>query len=295
VLLAARSGVLFAEPGERRVIVVEDVGVLDDAAFVRELPADVWLVLANEGALARRSQAKPGADRGRLAPEQLPALVEELGGQVEELPLLDEPELDDWLARRAEALGVTLGPEARRELVHSVGPDLERADHELEKLAAYAAGRTIGLADVRALVSGAVENDVFVLTRAVARGDTRAAVEMLERVLDDGEPPQRLIGLLTWQFRLLLAAGGARSDADLERAVTQMKLSRGALLRARREAPRLSRAAVTRAYETLYAADMAIKGGRADPRTALQLAILHLCGVEGAEIGSLADRPPSRF
>jgi DNA polymerase-3 subunit delta len=144
-------------------------------------------------------------------------------------------------------------------------------------------------------VPGAIQNDVFLLTRAVARRDARTAIDMLERVLDEGEPPQRLIGLLVWQFRLLLAASGARSEADVDRAVAEMKLSRGPLLRARRDAPRLPRAAVTRAYESLYAADMAIKGGRADPRTALQLAVLHLCGIDAADIGSLADRPPTRF
>lgn len=294
ILLAARSGLLFAEPGERRVVVVEDAALLDDPAFVRDFPADVALVLANEAPLPRGGQSRAAAERGR-AGSQLAGLVEAAGGLVEELAPLEEAEVDRWIARRAQAFGFALARDAREELVRSVGPDLERADHELEKLAAYAAGREVSLDDVRALVPGAIQNDVFLLTRAVARRDARTAIDMLERVLDEGEPPQRLIGLLVWQFRLLLAASGARSEADVDRAVAEMKLSRGPLLRARRDAPRLPRAAVTRAYESLYAADMAIKGGRADPRTALQLAVLHLCGIDAADIGSLADRPPTRF
>lgn len=280
ILMAARSDGLFAAPDERRVVLVEDAGAVSDPAFLREVPADVPLVLLHEGALP--------AARGRGG-SPLSAVVRELGGSAEEFRPLDEGEVERWLASRAVARGLSLATAAVRELARAIGADLERGEHELDKLAAYAGAASITAEDVRALVAGAIESDVFDLTNAVVRRDVRAAVRMLERVLDSGEPPQRLIGLLVWQFRALLVASGARTERDLERAARETGLSPVALQRARRYAG-LRPAEAARAYETLYEVDLAIKSGRADARTALQLAVLDLCGVAEADVRGLAER-----
>ena len=278
---------MFALSNERRVVVLEDVEALADARFLREVPSDVALVLVTGGPLQGR--ASDGAD-GAIGPQALPKLVRELGGTIEELRPLDEGGVERWLASGARARGLALEPDALVEVARAIGADLERAERELDKLAAYAAGATVKGADVRALVPGAVESDVFELTGAVVRRDVRRAVQMLERLLDGGEPPQRLLGLLVWQFRALLIAAGARTDAELERAARETGLSVGALFRARRHAAGVRQPLVLRAYEALYAADLAIKSGRADARTALQLLVLDLCGVEGADVRALAER-----
>ena len=287
VLMATRSEGLFAMSEERRVVVLEDAEALSDARFLREVPPEVALVLVAGGPLQGRGP--DGAD-GAVGPQVLPKLVRELGGTVEELRPLDEAAVERWLSAGARARRLALEPDGIVELTRAVGADLERGERELDKLAAYAAGTTLGAADVRALVPGAVESDVFELTGAVVRRDVRTAVQMLERLLDGGEPPQRLLGLLVWQFRALLIAAGTRNDAEVERAARETGLSRGALLRARRHAAGVRQPLILRAYETLYAADLAIKTGRADARTALQLVVLDLCGIEGADVRPLAER-----
>lgn len=289
VLMATRSEGLFAMTEERRVVVLEDAEAISDSRFLREAPTEVALLLVAAGPLPR--QARDGAN-GAIGSASLPKLVRELGGAVEEFHPLDETAVERWLSAGARARGLALEPDALVELVRAVGADLERGERELDKLAAYAAGETLGAAHVRALVPGAVESDVFELTGAVVRRDVRAAVQMLERLLDGGEPPQRLVGLLVWQFRSLLIAAGTRNNAEVERAAHETGLSVGALLRARRHASGVRQPLILRAYEALYAADLAIKSGRAEPRTALQLLVLDLCGVEGADVRPLAERGP---
>lgn len=278
IVLSTRSEGLFASASDRRVVLVEEVEALSDAEVLRELSPETPVVLLASGALPGRGAA-------------LPQVVRELGGVVEEVRPLDDAAVEAWLARRAEHLGVALEPAALVELARAVGPDLERADNELEKLAAYAAERRVTAGDVRALVPGAVEAVVFDLTGAVLRKDVKGAVRMLERLFDTGEPPLRLLGLLVWQFRVLLAAAGGRDD-DLDRAAAQLGLSKGALLRARRTAANIRPSLVARAYESLYAADVALKAGfgRADQQQLiLMLLVLDLCGVDGADPRPLAD------
>ena len=274
LLMAVASEGLFALSDERPVLLVEDAEALADVAVLTSLPVDAVVVML----------------AGVAAPS-LAKAVRELGGAVEDLGSLEPPEVEAWLGRRAKSLGVALEPDAVGALAEAVGPDLERADRELEKLGAYAGDRGVTESDVRALVTGTVEQDVFDLTKAVVRRDVRTAVAVLERLLGSGEPPLRLHGLLVWQFRLLLVAAGVGNERDLERAIGQTGLSRGAVQRWRREASGMRPSTIRRAYESLYAADLAMKSS-VDPRTVFQLLVLDLCGVEGADLQPLAERPP---
>ena len=148
---------------------------------------------------------------------------------------------------------------------------------------------------MRSLVSGAIESDVFELTRAVVRRDPRIAISQLERLLADGQAPQQILALLLWQFRVVLFAAAMKTNADAERAARAIRSSAGAIQRWQGEARRLGRAEVVRAYESLYATDLAIKQGRTEPETALMLCVLDLCGVANADVTELiVGEPPRR-
>jgi hypothetical protein len=56
----------------------------------------------------------------------------------------------------------------------------------------------------------------------------------------------------------------------------------------------VSLADITRAYEALYATDLAIKQGRTEPETALMLCVLDLCGVANADPRELIVGEPLR-
>ena len=69
----------------------------------------------------------------------------------------------------------------------------------------------------------------------------------------------------------------------------------GAILRWQTAARGVKVADVTRAYEALYATDVAIKSGRVDSdAAALTLCVLDLCGVRAARMTDLLDLPVAR-
>ncbi|HET8569584.1 MAG TPA: DNA polymerase III subunit delta, partial [Candidatus Limnocylindria bacterium] len=207
-----------------------------------------------------------------------------------------------WIVARAALRGVDLAPGAVAELAAAVASDTERVDHELAKLAAYAGGERVEADAVRALVPGAIEADVFRLTEAVVRRDHRAAIATLERLLADGQAAQQILALLVWQFRVLLFASAMKGREDAERMAKAIRASSpNALLRWQAQARRVDRKQVTRAYEALYATDLAIKQGRVSGTTreesdalALTLCVLDLCGVAGADPRELVGGEPPR-
>jgi len=304
IALSGQSQGLFDVPGEHRVVVVDHAEALREVSLVEAFPPDAALVLVAEEkmAAARGGRRTPARGKAAVAPaatRALPDAVLDAGGRVERIERLAPDALLPWIRARAALRGAALAPAALDELA-TLGPDTERLEQELAKLAAYAAGATITLEDVHHLVSGAIEADIFALTRAVVRHDPRTALATLDRLLADGQAVQQIIALLLWQFRVLLfasvlekpsgPAGGARPDP--ERMAKAIRSSAGAILRWRTEARGVRQADVTRAYESLYATDVAIKSGRARADTAaLMLCILDLCGVRGASAVDLLAIP----
>ena len=293
IAMAARAQGLFDAPDEKRVVVVECAEAIADAAFIADAPAETALVLV---ALERVAPARRRATAKKEQPAaaDLAGAVEAAGGRVERVARLGPEQVPTWISARARLLGVRLEPGALAELAAAAGADTERIEQELAKLTAYAGGAPVTAADVRALVPGAIASDVFGLTRAVVRRDVRAALAQLERLLGEGQAPQQILALLLWQFRVLLFASAMKNMSDAERMARAIRSSAGAIARWRGEARRLSQADVIRAYEALYATDLAIKQGRTDEATALMLCVLDLCGVANADVRDLVVGEPPR-
>src|SRR5437773_5964914 len=240
--------------------------------------------------IERARRTKPAAP----AEMALLDLVESAGGTVERYDRLLPPDVVRWIAARAKLAAVTLRPDALDTLASAVGGDTDRIENELAKLAAWANGEPVTASDVRALVSGAIESDVFELTKAVVRRDIRTAAPLLERLLGEGNAPQQILALLLWQFRVLLFASRDPRPPEAERMAKAIRSSAGAILRYTQYARGLGPKDITRAYEALYACDISIKTGRADDdETALLLCVMDLCGVPGADYRDflLAEAP----
>lgn len=309
IVMSMRAQGLFDTVDERRVIVVEHAEALADHGFIAETPPEAALVLITAEKVAPRGRRPAKATRpaksvrSAVATDdvpvvptvaELPAAVETAGGVVERVNRLSAADVPGWIRTRAGQAGVALAPDALGALAAAVGTDSERIDHELRKLGSFAGGATVSAVDVRALVSGAIESDIFALTQAVVRKDHRTAIGQLEVLLADGQAAQQIIALLLWQMRVLLFATAMRTTADAERMAKAIRSSPYAIEKARAFAQRVTRADITRAYETIYATDLAIKTGRVDERTAMLLCILDLCGVASADMRELVVGEPPR-
>lgn len=300
IAMSLQARGLFDAVDERRVVIVEHADALSDAAFIADVPEGSALVLVSLERPLPRGRRPPARRRKAAAEDEppplvdLPAAVRSAAGRIERIAPLSPDQAADWIAARARIHAVALRPEAVRELASAVGADTERLEQELEKLGAYAAGGPVGRDEVRALVHGAIDADVFQLTRAVVQRRPETALEMLERLLQEGQAPQQILALLLWQFRVLLFASAMRGPDDAERMAKAIRSSPSVIARWQPWARGVTKAEVTRAYEALYATDLAIKQGRTEAETALMLCVMDLCGVPGADVRDLVVGEPPR-
>ncbi len=296
--LSGRSQGLFDAVDEQRVVVVEHAEALKDTDVIARFPPEAVLVLVSESKIQARgrrpAKAKASAKAAAEPAADLATAVETAGGTIEHIARLGPGELGGWVAARATLLGVELASEAITDLSAAVGPDSERIDQELAKLGAFSAGARVTGADVRALVSGAIETDVFELTQAVVRHDSKTALGRLDTLLAEGQVPQQILALLLWQFRVLLFASAMRSTADAEKSAKAIRSSAYAIGKWQAFARTVTRKDIIRAYEVLYATDLAIKTGRVEEKLAMTLCVLDLCGIHAADPRELVVGEPPR-
>jgi DNA polymerase III delta subunit len=179
-------------------------------ALVRELPDGAALALVD--VRSTRDASKAPALLGRLADA-----VVTRGGVIEERIAPRRGELQAWIRRHAEAIGVAIEPRAAALLAERIGgavaeSDIERgeqtrvADGELRKLATYAGDRPIIVEDVDQLVADTRPASLYAVTNAVDRRDAGAAARGLERALAEGQPVLRIMAALSGRIGDLIVA-----------------------------------------------------------------------------------------
>lgn len=197
-------------------------------------------------------------------------------------------EVARWLRERAGARGAALEPPAAARLSELIGADLWALDGELGKLAHWADGRPIAVADVELLTPAAREEDVFALVDDAVTGRTRQALTRLRRMLERGQdPPIRLQGLIARQLRHLVRAAalleeGAPREAIAEATGVRHPFPLGKLAD---QAAAVGRPAAEDGLRAAEAADHAVKTGRGSDALALELLIVRLGTIGGSRGG----------
>jgi DNA polymerase-3 subunit delta len=192
-----------------------------------------------------------------------------------ELPL--ERNLPGWIHKRARAKGANLSTEATKLLAILVGTDLRLLDQEIEKLQLYAGERQITTEDVRALVSRARQESIFDLVDCVGRRETGRALRLLHRMLDDGEAALYLLAMLARQVRILLQVKDLQGRGlGKSEMASQLKLHPYVVEKGMAQAWNFGVPQLEAAHHELVETDWAIKTGRLDDVTALDLLVVNL-------------------
>jgi DNA polymerase-3 subunit delta len=177
------------------------------------------------------------------------------------------------LAReKAKELGLPLSNEQATELADALAADATRIVVELQKLVLYAQGRPLSAAEFTALIPNARASTIFSLVNALARGDRRASLDVLDNLVREGEYLPLVLSFLGTQFRLALGAAEAGCTTPGQ---IQGFLSKQGAWRVRSEQlaetirafpPARLRRAVTLTAE----ADRALRDTRPDDRTVVE-------------------------
>lgn len=191
--------------------------------------------------------------------------------------------LAGWISQRAaQEYAAEITPRAANAIANVVGDDLLRADNELYKLVCYVDGqRAISEEDVAALTPYVPEANVFQMVDALAVGDGKRALELIQQSLHDDprDPGFRLFALITRQFRLLamtrdhLDRGGSAQPDALGKAVGAHRFTASKLPA---QARRFHIEQLDAILKRLQRYDQDMKTGRIPPRLALDLLVTSL-------------------
>jgi DNA polymerase-3 subunit delta len=152
-------------------------------------------------------------------------------------------------------------------------------DQEIQKLLLYEGGEGMITADdVRLLVPYIQSADViFDLVDALGKRQPRTAAHHLHRLLDVGEHPLGIFGMIVRQYRLLIQVHWLMQRGETEREIAKrLSIHPFVAKKTRSQATFFSQAQLERAYGILTKSDLAIKTGKLTPEAALDLLIAEL-------------------
>jgi DNA polymerase-3 subunit delta len=212
---------------------------------------------------------------------RLAKAVPKIGLELECSPLSGN-DLVRWISETAKsAHDKSLNRDAAALIRELAGDDLGLLEQEIAKLAAYVGDRkAIDSADVQTLVGGWATETTWSIAAAVRRGEAGEALDLLNRLLDAGESPHKILGGLTFVFRRLAAAVELSGQGTaLDRALGEAGVFFREIGESATYLRRLGRAEAQRLSHRLLEADCALKGAVIVPeRHVLETLIVKLTG-----------------
>jgi DNA polymerase-3 subunit delta len=199
--------------------------------------------------------------------------------KVESFPLLNRPQLRQWLTTRVSERGGSISSGAVELLIRLVGSNLWVMSQELDKLLLFAPARPINEEDVNLMVAASQELSIFNVVDAVVELKSGEAERLLGRLLDRGATPAYLMVMLTRQFRLIIRLKELKrqqvSPAEMQR---RLGLTNDFVFqKTSQQAARYSPDHLQEIYHRLLAADLSIKTGRLTGEMALNILVAELC------------------
>lgn len=188
--------------------------------------------------------------------------------------------LRQWIQQRVSHYQATIEPKASQVLSERIGHDLTLADTELIKLATYTDGeRPITAEDVELLTPYTAEANIFHMVDALGQRNGQVALRLLRQLLDDGDEPLRIFGMIVRQYRLLLQV---REQLDSGRSIGGAAQAMGLTdFVAKKLAPQARKYRLEQLehiYRHLLQVDLEIKTGKLEPDLALDTLVAELAG-----------------
>ena len=232
----------------------------DLAAALRAAPAENHIIVRQDGTLA----SNHGAHK----------LAKELQWNVETYSIPRGRELLAWVSDRAQRLDLRVTEAAQRRLLDLLhpsawdeatrydtsAPDPRLIATELAKLAAAAGDELVDVSLVDELVEDRSGYKAFALNGVLFAGNMPAALLELEKMLEAGEPAERLLASLASDATLHAATqlGEGFSAAEIAAAGG---MTEGRVSTLRNRGPRLEPRALTRITEAIRQTDASVKTG----------------------------------
>lgn len=193
-------------------------------------------------------------------------------GKVQEFEPLEGQRLKAWAKKEFEKYQAQISSSAIEQLVNYIGNDLWQFSNEIKKLVSFKKKKTIELEDVELLVRPKIESDIFKTIDAIALKNKKEALILIHKHLEKGDNPLYLLSMITFQFRNLLIVKDLLEKGRSYAVILKLtKLHPFVVKKTLYQAARFNLAELKKIYQQIFQADLTIKKGKIDPKTALDL------------------------
>ena len=192
---------------------------------------------------------------------------------------LDVAGVEKWVTQQAKGLDIQLGKNEVRYLISEFGTELRRLSKELEKMSLYTTGEQLDVDTISSLLGRSKAQSVFKFIDALALGDSTKALRQLGLLLDEGEPPLRILSLidrLVGQLRIANEFVCSRKP-DKGELAQLLRIPRFAANSLSLSAKRFNRTKLDAAVVLVANTDLLIKSSSTSPRVALEKLAVSLC------------------
>jgi len=186
-------------------------------------------------------------------------------------------EMTGWILREVQRMNGEIESRAAADLANALGNDTLLVSKEIEKLLIYTAReRAITPQDVRELCSPIDREDIFTMVDAIASGNAKIAMHLLDISLQK-QPEPMVFAMIVGHFRQLIIAAEMVSERhSTEEIAREMKKPDFVVSKLVNQARRFSLPELEDIYQHLVLLDMQIKNNRMPPDLALELFVAEM-------------------
>lgn len=254
--------------GDKRFVLVRGADNLASAeleplaAYIEEPAAHACLVLVAEKFDARSKIIKTAKAKGALF----------------ETAELKPPQVARFIESECARRKQKIDGRATHALSDAIGADLSLLADSLDRLSLYVDGGPITVEAVEACIAHSRTDSIWSLVDAISQKNRKVALTATASLLDDREPPLRILAMITRQLKMLarmkseLSLGAPPADAAKSAGVPPFKANEMA-----GSAKRFSADDLSRAFVLLLDTDLALKGSKRQPEHVLEETVLALC------------------
>jgi DNA polymerase-3 subunit delta len=209
---------------------------------------------------------------------KLAKAAKKAGVLIEAKPLRGA-ELREFVRGEATARGHGIASAGVEALLEAVGDDLSAIDDAMERLSLFVGpGQRIDADAVMQCVTRIRVESIWSLVDAIGLKDRRKGIAAAQSLLDDREPPLRLLAMVARQLRIVARMREALSEGlrprDAAKRAGAPPFKAADLTESAR---RFTANSLGRAFALLAETDRALKGSKRPPDVVFQSAVLALC------------------
>lgn len=253
----------------RRLIIIEDSGFFKSgcdelAGYLSQMPSSACILFVESEVDKRSKMYKAVAKAGS---------VTEFGEQKEDL-------LIRWILGRLKKENKKITRPVLSLFLSKTGGDMSYIDKELEKVLCYTLGReVIGEADVEAVCSPQVTNQIFEMVNAIGKRQQKKALSLYYDLVALKEPPMRILYLINRQFRILLDLKSMKkAGLDQKTMAAKAGIPPFAVKRNLEQADTFTESGLKQAMEEGISLETDFKTGRLAEQIAVELLIVRYSG-----------------